>query len=79
MIAPSPIFSIGTVQNRLAFNRSAALRYRIFLEQKRYAATSINLRLAAIRQVAFEAADSGLLRPQLVGRSTKQPGSGELA
>ena len=46
---------------RLAFNRTVVLRYRIFLEQKQYAATTINLRLAAVRRVAFEAADSGLL------------------
>ena len=50
---------------RLAFNRTVVLRYRIFLEQKRYAPTTINLRLAAIRRVAFEAADSGLLSPEL--------------
>src|SRR5689334_22288250 len=50
---------------RLAFNRTVVLRYRIFLEQKRYAATTINLRLAAVRRVAFEAADSGLLSPEL--------------
>jgi hypothetical protein len=45
---------------RLSFNRTVVLRYRIFLEQKRYAPTTINLRLAAVRRVAFEAADSGL-------------------
>jgi site-specific recombinase XerD len=50
---------------RLAFNRTVVLRYRIYLEQKRYAATTINLRLAAVRRVAFEAADSGLLSPEL--------------
>jgi cellobiose phosphorylase len=50
---------------RLAFNRTVVLRYRIFLEQKQYAVTTINLRLAAIRRVAFEAADSGLLSPEL--------------
>ena len=50
---------------RLAFNRTVVLRYRIFLEQKLYAATTINLRLAAVRRVAFEAADSGLLSPEL--------------
>ena len=33
---------------RLAFNRTVVLRYRIFLEQKLYAATTINLRLAAV-------------------------------
>ena len=43
----------------------SGLRYRIFLEQKLYAATTINLRLAAVRRVAFEAADSGLLSPEL--------------
>ena len=50
---------------RLAFNRTVVLRYRIHLEQKRYAATTINLRLAAVRRVAFEAADTGLLSPEL--------------
>ena len=50
---------------RLSFNRTLVLRYRIFLEQKQYAATIINLRLAAVRRVAFGAADSGLLSPEL--------------
>lgn len=48
---------------RLAFNRTVVLRYRIYLEQKLYAPTTINLRLAAVRRVAYEAADSGLLSP----------------
>ena len=50
---------------RLALNRTVVLRYRIFLEQKHDAPTTINLRLAAVRRVAFEAADSGLLSPEL--------------
>jgi integrase len=50
---------------RLAFNRTVVLRYRIYLEQKQYAPTTINLRLAAVRRVAHEAADSGLLSPEL--------------
>jgi integrase len=50
---------------RLAFNRTVVLRYRIHLEQKLYAPTTINLRLAAVRRVAYEAADSGLLSPEL--------------
>ena len=50
---------------RLAFNRTVVLRYRIFLEQKQYAPTTINLRMAAVRRVAFEAAGSGLLSPEL--------------
>jgi hypothetical protein len=50
---------------RLAFNRIVVTRYRINLEQKRYAASTINLRLAAVRRLAYEAADAGLLSPDL--------------
>src|SRR4030088_595319 len=38
---------------RLAFNRTMVLRYRIHLEQKGYAPNTINLRLAAVRRVAY--------------------------
>lgn len=38
------------------------LRYRIHLEQK--GTNTINLRLAAVRRVAYEASDSGLLSPE---------------
>src|SRR6188472_3204126 len=50
---------------RLAFNRTVVLRYRISLEQRQYAPSTINLRLAAVRRIAYEAADSGLLSPEL--------------
>src|SRR5437763_2095263 len=50
---------------RLAFNRIVVTRYRIFLEQAHYASSKINLRLAAVRRLAYEAADCGLLSPDL--------------
>ena len=50
---------------RLAFNKTVVTRYRISLEQAHYASSTINLRLAAIRRLAYEAADSGLLSPDL--------------
>src|ERR1700675_4059716 len=50
---------------RLAFNRSVVLRYRFFLEQKNLAPSTINVRLAAVRRLAHEAADAGLLSPEL--------------
>jgi len=57
---------------RLSFNRNV-LRYRITLEQKQYAPTTINLRLAAVGRAAYETADSGLLSPELAaGNPTRQ-------
>ena len=50
---------------RLAFNKTVVTRYRISLEQKHYAPSTINLRLAAVRRLAYEASDSGLLSPDL--------------
>ena len=50
---------------RLAFNKTVVTRYRISLEQAQYASSTINLRLAAIRRLAYEAADCGLLSPDL--------------
>jgi len=49
----------------LAFNRIVVLRYRFFLEQKNLAPSTINVRLAAVRRLAHEAADTGLLSPEL--------------
>lgn len=39
---------------RLSFNRTVVTRYRIALEQRRYAPATINLRLAAVRRLAYE-------------------------
>ena len=50
---------------RLAFNKTVVTRYRISLEQRQYAPSTINLRLAAVRRLAYEASDCGLLRPEL--------------
>src|SRR5664280_2771587 len=50
---------------RLAFNKTVVTRYRISLEEHRYAPSTINLRLAAVRRLAYEAADYGLLSPDL--------------
>ena len=51
---------------RLALNRTVVLRYRLQLEAKKLAASTINVRLAAVRRLAYEAADTGLLSPELV-------------
>jgi site-specific recombinase XerD len=50
---------------RLSFNRTVVLRYRIHLEGRRLAPGTVNLRLGAVRRLAYEAADCGLLSPDL--------------
>jgi site-specific recombinase XerD len=50
----------------LALNRAVVLRYRLHLENIPLAPSTINVRLAAIRRIAYEAADTGLLSPELV-------------
>ena len=42
---------------RLAFGRTVVLRYRYELESRRLAPATINLRLAAVRRLAYEASD----------------------
>jgi hypothetical protein len=51
---------------RFALNRSVVLCYRMQLESRGPAPGTFNLRLAAVRRLAYEAADNGLLSPELV-------------
>jgi len=50
---------------RLALNRTVVLRYRSYLEARLLAPGTVNLRLGAIRRLAYEAADSALLSSDL--------------
>jgi integrase len=63
---------------RLAFNKTVVTRYRISLEQQHYASTTINLRLAAIRRLAYEAADCGLLSADLAAGIRRVKGAKRL-
>jgi integrase len=60
---------------RLAFNKTVVLRYRLELEGRRLAPATINLRLAAVRRLAFEAADTGLLSPELAAGIARVKGA----
>jgi site-specific recombinase XerD len=63
---------------RLAFNRAVVLRYRFFLEQNNLALSTINVRLAAVRRLAYEAADTGLLSPELAAGIRRVKGAKRL-
>jgi site-specific recombinase XerD len=60
---------------RLSFNKAVVTRYRIYLESRQLAPGTINGRLAAARRLAYEAADSGLVSPDLAAgiRRVKGP------
>lgn len=50
---------------RLAFNRTVVLRYKSHLKGRNLSPSTINVQLAAVRRLAWEAADNGLLSPEL--------------
>src|SRR6266850_1780705 len=63
---------------RLSFSRTVVLRYRIHLEQRNLAPSTINVRLAAVRRLAYEAADNGLLSPELAAGIRRVKGAKRL-
>ena len=63
---------------RLAFNRIVVVRYRMYLESRSLAANTINQQLAALRRLAHEAADSGLLSPELAAGISRVKGVKQL-
>jgi integrase len=63
---------------RLALNRTVSLRYRFFLEQNDLAPSTINVRLATVRRLAYEAADTGLLSPELAAGIRRVKGAKRL-
>lgn len=50
---------------RLSFSKTVVVRYRMHLESRKLAPGTINLRLGAVRRLAYKAADCGLLSADL--------------
>src|ERR1700693_2267304 len=50
---------------RLSFSRTVVVRYRMHLQSRKLAPGTVNLRLGAVRRLAYEATDCGLLSPDL--------------
>jgi len=63
---------------RLSFNKTVVTLYRIHLESRQLAPGTINVRLAAVRRLAYEAADSGLLSPELAAGIRRVKGAQKL-
>jgi integrase len=63
---------------RLASNRIVVVRYCMHLESRSLAANTINQQLAAVRRLAHEAADAGLLSPELAAGISRVRGVKQL-
>src|SRR5271156_4014180 len=63
---------------RLSFNKTVVTRFRIHLEDQQLAPGTVNVRLAAVRRLAYEAADTGLLSPDLAAGIRRVKGSKKL-
>ena len=59
---------------RLSFSKTVVLRYRMHLESRDLAPGTVNLRLGAVRRLAYEAADCGLLSADLAARIRRVKG-----
>src|SRR5436305_9296046 len=57
------------------FTKATVQAYRSALEAARLAASSINVRLSAIRKLAAEAADNGLLAPEVAAAVSRLLGT----
>ena len=63
---------------KASLQRDVVTRYPISLEQQHYASTTINLRLAAVRRLAYEAVDCGLLSADLAAGIRRVKGAKRL-
>ena len=59
---------------RPGFTKAAVSAWRVALEARGLGAVSINVRITAVRKLAVEAADNGLLAPELANGITRVKG-----
>src|SRR5450432_2630325 len=64
-----------TEQPRAGFNKSTVSAWRVALEGRSLGSVSINVRITAVRKLAVEAADNGLLAPELAAGIARVKGA----
>jgi len=52
-------------ESRSRLNKAAVAAWRVYLESRRLGPISINVRITAVRKLAFEASDNGLLASEI--------------
>jgi site-specific recombinase XerD len=67
-------FAWYTQEPRAGFTKATVAAWRVALEARGLGAVSINVRITAVRKLAVEAADNGLLAPELANGITRVKG-----
>src|SRR6516165_6327107 len=62
-------------ESRPGFTKATVAAWRVALEARGLGAVSINVRITAVRKLAVEAADNGLLAPELASGITRVKGA----
>src|SRR5579863_8344164 len=65
-------FAWFSQEPRAGFTKATVSAWRVALEARGLGAVSINVRITAVRKLAVEAADNGLLAPELAAGSTRE-------
>ena len=63
-----------SMEPRAGFTKATVAAWRVALEQRGLGAVSINVRITAVRKLAVEGADNGLLAPELASGITRLKG-----
>src|SRR5262245_64924873 len=67
-------FAWFRLEPRAGFTKATVAAWRVALEARGLGAVSINVRITAVRKLAVEAADNGLLAPELANGITRVKG-----
>jgi site-specific recombinase XerD len=73
-LALDEFFAWYEQEPRPGFTKATVSAWRVALEARGLGAVSINVRITAVRKLAIEAADNGLLAPELAGGITRVKG-----
>lgn len=68
-------FAWYELEPRSGFTKATVSAWRVALEARRLGSVSINVRIIAVRRLAVEAADNGLLAPELAAGITRVKGA----
>src|ERR1700727_1898713 len=63
------------LEPRFGFTKATVSAWRVTLEGRGLGSVSINVRITAVRKLAVEAADNGLLAPELAAGITRVKGA----